>query len=172
VTYKAKALKQFYRVLKPGGRISIGEPINRDDAMNLAALTRYLESQPQDDLNAPVRLYQRWRSAQLPSTKEGILSNPVTNFTERDLVKLCRLTGFHQVHMELHIDDRKLSIVSWDVFLNVAPRPNTPTLREVLDTTFSDEERRSFEAKLRQLFESGFFHESDVIAYLTAVKPA
>ena len=172
VADKKKALQQFYRVLKPGGRISVGEPINRDDAMNLAALTRYLDAQPRDEANAPARLYQRWRSAQLPSTKEEILSNPVTNFTERDLLRLCRLVGFHQIHLELHIDDRELSIESWEVFMNVAPRPNTPTLREVLETAFSSEERHPFEIKLRQLFDSGFFRESDVVAYVTAVKPA
>ena len=172
VADKQKALAQFYRVLKPGGRISIGEPINRDDAMNLAALTRYLELQPNDEANAPARLFQRWRAAQLPSTKEEILRNPLTNFTERDLIKLCRLVGFRQIHLELHINEQDLTIESWDVFLDVAPRPNTPTLREVLDNTFSDEERVPFEAKLRQLFEAGFFRECDAVAYVTAVKPA
>jgi ubiquinone/menaquinone biosynthesis C-methylase UbiE len=172
VADKQKALAQFYRVLKPGGRISIGEPINRDDAMNLAALTRYLELQPNDEANMPVRLFHRWRAAQLPSTKEEILGNPLTNFTERDLVKFCRLVGFRQIHLELHIDDQDLTIESWDVFLNVAPRPNTPTLREVMANTFSEEERVPFEAKLRQLFEAGFFRECNAVAYLTAVKPA
>jgi len=171
VADKGKALKQFYRVLKPGGRISIGEPINRDDALSLAALTRYLESQPNDEANAPARLYQRWRSSQLPSTKEEILRHPATSFTERDYFRLCRLVGFHEIHLELHMDDRKLSIESWEVFLNIAPRPDTPTLREVLENTFTADERGSFEARLRQLFEVGFFRESDVVAYLTALRP-
>ena len=171
VADKQKALAQFYRVLKPGGRISIGEPINRDDALNLAALTRYLELQPNDEANVPVRLFQRWRAAQLPSTKEEILRNPLTNFTERDLVRLCRLVGFREIHLEFHINDQDLTIVSWDVFLNVAPLPNTPTLREVFANTFSEEERVLFEARLRQLFEAGFFRECTAVAYLTAVKP-
>ncbi|MDB6022195.1 MAG: ubiE/COQ5 methyltransferase family protein, partial [Pedosphaera sp.] len=71
-------------MLKPGGRISIGEPILKDDAMQIAALTRHLETQPVDEKNVQFRLHQRWKAAQLPSVTEEIFNNPLTNFTERD----------------------------------------------------------------------------------------
>ena len=46
VADKAAAARQFHRVLKPGGRISIGEPIFQDNAMQLTALTQLLLSRP------------------------------------------------------------------------------------------------------------------------------
>lgn len=168
---KAAALRQFYRVLKPGGRISLGEPIYQDDAMQLAALTRYLATQKNDATNAQARLHQRWKAAQLPSTTEEILKNPLTNFTERDLVTLCQYAGFAEVHLELHIDVRQASTKSWDTFINLAPRPHTPSLREILATSFNQEERWQFEVEFRPLVESGQVFERDAIAYLTAVKP-
>jgi len=171
VADKMKALRQFHRVLKPGGRISIGEPINRDAAMQLAAVTNYLTSQPNDAQTAPARLYQRWRAAQFPSTKEEIMSNPLTNFTERDLFNFFRLAGFTEVHLELHIDERKSSIASWETYMNIAPLPNTRTMREILVSDFSPEEQSLLEGKLRPLFESNLFSERDTIAYLTAIKP-
>jgi len=169
---KMKALRQFHRVLKPGGRISIGEPINRDAAIHLAAVTNYLKKQPNDASTAPTRLYQRWRSAQLPSTLEEIRNHPLTNYTERDLVNFFRQVGFSEIHLELHIDERKTSIESWDTYLDIAPLPNTPTLREILSSDFSLEEQSLLEGKLRLLFESDLFLERDTVAYLTAVKPS
>ena len=50
--------------------------------------------------------------------------------------------GFAEVHLELHIDVRKLAPESWEKILDSTPRPNTPTLREILDTRFTPEERR------------------------------
>ena len=38
VTDKAAAFRDFYRVLKPGGRISLAEPILRDNALEVAAI--------------------------------------------------------------------------------------------------------------------------------------
>jgi len=171
VADKTKAFRQFHRVLKPGGRISIGEPINRDAALHLAAVTRYLMNQPNDEKNLPARLYQRWRAAQCPSTKEEIMSNPLTNFTERDLFNFCRLAGFNEIHLELHIDERKSSIGSWETYMNVAPLPNTRTFREILSADFTPKEQRLLEGKIRPLFESNMFLERDTVAYLTAIKP-
>jgi hypothetical protein len=171
IAHKEAAVKQFRRVLKPGGRISIGEPILRDDAMQLAALTRHLETQPVDEKNLQSRFHQRWKAAQLPSVTEEILNNPLTNFTERDLVTLCQYAGFGDIHLELHIDVRKASAMSWDTFIDIAPRPNTPMLREVIASNFNSHERRQFEEAFRPLVETGQVFERDAVAYLNAVKP-
>ncbi|HEY9127689.1 MAG TPA: methyltransferase domain-containing protein [Acidobacteriaceae bacterium] len=171
VTDKVKALRQIYRALKPGGRIAICDPINQDEAIELTALTRWLEKQPVGPITEAARLVQRWRAAQVPSTKEAILSNPTTNFTERDLMKFVGQAGFQDIHMEFHIDTRPLGIRSWETFLNVAPRPNVPSLGEILGAEFTLEERGKLEEALRRLFESNAFFERDAVAYLTAVKP-
>jgi len=155
---------------KPGGRISISEPIYRDDALNLAALAKHLDSQPETPATLDTRLFLRWKAAQLPSTIEEIDKNPLTNFSEHDLVTIFETAGFADVHLEMHIDVRKLAAESWDKILDASPRPNTPTLREVLATRFSAEERRHFESRLRPLAESGQTFYRDTMTYLTAVK--
>jgi len=171
VPNKAAAVRQFHRVLKPAGRISIGEPIFQDDALQLAALTRWLEGRPPDAKHALNRLHQRWRAAQLPSTTKEIRRNPLTNFTERDLVGLCQQAGFGEIHLELHIDVRRAAAMSWEAYLDTAPRPHALTLREIFAAQFGEEEQRQFEEGLRPLVESGALVERDAIAYLTAAKP-
>jgi arsenite methyltransferase len=171
VADKAAAAREFNRVLKPGGRVSIGEPIYRDEALQLASLTKHLEGRPEDAASADVRLFQRWKAAQLPSTAAEIQRNPMTNFSERDLLGLFQTSGFADLHLELHIDVRKAPPVSWETFLDVAPRPNAPTLREILSAGFNEAERGQLEKGLRPLVESGRFTERDTIAYLTAIKP-
>ena len=41
---KLAALREFYRVLKPGGSISLGEPVFRDEAMAACAMRTVLEA--------------------------------------------------------------------------------------------------------------------------------
>ena len=172
VADKASALRQFHRVLKPGGRISMAEPIFQDDAVHLAALTQFLESQPVDDAKtAHMRLLQRTKAAQLPSTRDEILKNSLTNFSERDLLNLCQQAGFEGIHLELHIDVRKREPSSWDAFIDTAQRPNVPTLREIFAGQFSEQETRMFETNLRPLVEAGGIVERDTMAYLVATKP-
>jgi arsenite methyltransferase len=167
---KAAAAREFHRILKPGGRLSIAEPVYRDEALNLAALMQHLQQQPIGPENLDTRLFLRWKAAQLPSTPVEIEKNPLTNFSEHDLVTIFEGAGFTDIHLEFHIDVRNLAAESWETILDASPRPNTPTLREVLTTRFTAEERAYFEAKLRPLAESGATFYRDSMAYLTARK--
>jgi len=171
VADKTAAARQFYRVLRAGGRISIGEPIYQDAAVKHVALTNVLHSRPADAVTSVARLMQRCRAAQLPSTKEEIHSNPLTNYTERDLIILFQQAGFTDIHMELHIDVRKGAAVPWNTFIDIAPRPGVPTLREVFAVHLIESERQQVEQSLRPLVERGLHNERDAVAYLTAVKP-
>jgi arsenite methyltransferase len=171
VADKATVARQFHRVLKPRGRISIAEPIYQDEAVRLAALTDFLLSRPTDISSAAARLIQRWRAAQLPSTIAEIKGNPLTNFSERDLIVLMQKAGFAEIHLELHIDIVKAIPVPWETFIDIAPLPGTPTLRELFSSHFSDIEQRQFEEGLRKQVESGQIMERSTIAYLTARKP-
>jgi arsenite methyltransferase len=171
VADKAAAVRQFHRVLKPGGRVSIGEPVYQDAAVKLAALTRVLQSRPADMVTAQSRLLQRCRAAQLPSTMAEIQGNPLTNFNERDLIVLFQNAGFSEIHLELHIDVRKGPAVPWDTFIDKAPRPGAPTLRELFASHLNATERNQLEKGLRPLVESGQHTEREAIAYLTAAKP-
>jgi SAM-dependent methyltransferase len=79
VTEKKTALGEFFRILKPGGRISIAEPILQDEAFYARALRRRVE-----DLSLPAdrffTLLHRWKSAQFPDTEEACAQSPLVNF--------------------------------------------------------------------------------------------
>jgi len=170
VSDKASAARQFHRVLKPRGRLSIAEPIYRDEAVHLAAFTALLLSQPENATSAPVRLLQRCRAAQLPSTMAEIQSNPVTNFSERDLIVLLQKAGFVEIHLELHIDIRQDAAMPWATFIDTAPRPGALTLREIFASHLSGPEQLLLEESLRPIVESGQHMTRDTIAYLSARK--
>jgi arsenite methyltransferase len=170
VADKAAAAGQFHRVLKPGGRLSIAEPIYRDEAVHLAAFTNLLKSQTENNFPPPIRHLQRCRTAQLPSTMEEIQNSPLTNFTERDLIAIFQKAGFIDIHLELHIDIRREAAMPWDTFIDIAPRPGAPTLREIFATHLTGQEQLELEKGIRPMVETGQLATRDTMAYLTAVR--
>jgi len=91
---KIAAMREFHRILKPGGRLSIAEPVNRDDAFEVSALKRMVDALPAESGNDFFHLLHRWKAAQYPDTEEKISANPFTNYSERDLVRFALDTRF------------------------------------------------------------------------------
>lgn len=171
VADKPAAFREFRRILKRGGRVSLAEPIFQDDAVatftlrNLAAAPR-----PGDPQIALWPLLHRWKAAQFPDTPEKMLASPLTNYTERTLFESLRAAGFGQIHLELHIDLYPSKIRSWQAFLDSSPHPLAPPLTQILAEQFSAQERQSFADSLRPLVESGRAPTIVRTVYLTGVK--
>lgn len=168
---KKAAFAEFHRVLKPGGRISIAEPILQDDAFFAAALRRRIEDHKVAASDRFLPLLHRWKAAQFPDTEEARAKSPIANYSERDLVSMARQAGFAEIHLQLHIDVAPSLITAWDVFLGTSPHPWAPSLQQILAERFTSEERRFFEQTVRPTVESGNNITTERSAYLQATKP-
>jgi arsenite methyltransferase len=167
---KCAALREFHRILKPGGRISIAEPILQEDAFNAIALKRLLDSQ--SGSHDPVlTLIHRWKAAQFPDTPEKLAASPIANYSERDLLEFVQECGFVDIHLELHVDVRRYPGMSWDTFVKSSPHPWAPTLGVILQEQFTPEERLRLERALRPAVEAGPSAATDRVVYLSASKP-
>lgn len=169
---KLAVLREFARVLKPGGRLSIAEPICRDDALDVLALKKAVAALPAGTEDHFSRLLYRWKITQLPDTEEGLAANPTTNYSERDLVRFALDAGFTDIHMEFHIDVGPSPTTSWEVLLKNPPFPWAPSLGELLRDSFTKEEGEAIEKVLRPLLASGKQFFAVRTAFLSATKPA
>jgi len=171
VSDKNAALREFYRILKPGGRISLGEPIFQDDAFAACALRTMVDAQPADAPDRFLPLLHRWKAAQFPDTHAKIEASPIANFSERTLFEMSRACGFGQIHLELHIDLCVSKITSWNILLGTSPHPWAPPLCDILAQRFTPQEQQVFEQFLRPLVESGQATTITRTAFLNAMKP-
>jgi arsenite methyltransferase len=168
VEEKQRAFDEFHRVLKPGGRLSIFEPINRfafpEPDGHLSGF----------DLASVAPLVQRVRDTydRLAGSGESTL----IDFDERDLLDFAERAGFRNVELtyEANIEHgggaRWGSEHSWETFIRIAPNPLAPSLAETIDQALTPEEAERFVAHMRDLFESKQGTARSAVAYLRAQK--
>jgi arsenite methyltransferase len=159
---KAAALAEFYRVLRPGGRVSMFEPINR--LMGLFDPARFLgyDTRPVAPIAAKVKaLYE---SIQPPD------SDPMFDFDDRDLVRFAEDAGFGEVGLELQVSVKPEKPIEWDVLMRISGNPRIPPFGEAMERALSAREAADFTDYLRPLVESGAGQQRRAGAYLTAVK--
>jgi SAM-dependent methyltransferase len=154
---KAAALRAFARVLRPGGRVSLFEPINRFAFPEPPERFCGYPSGALADLAARVK--RTWEDA--PT---------LLDFDERDLLSWAEAAGFAGVRLayEAELGSAPVHAIGWDQALRIAPNPLVPTLGEALETLLSGAERERFTAHFRPLFERGGAHVRHAVAYLTA----
>lgn len=172
VADKPAALREFKRILRPRGRISLAEPILQDDALMASALRQMIESRNTRSPDPFLPLLHRWKAAQYPDTPEKIAQSPIANYSERNLFDFVRACGFTEIRLQLHIEMIPSIIRSWEVFLNFSPHPWAPTLQVVLAEQFSEAERQLFEKTVRPIVESPEAMTTSRMAFLSATKPA
>jgi ubiquinone/menaquinone biosynthesis C-methylase UbiE len=171
VADKPAALREFFRVLKPGGRVSICEPILQDEAFYARALRRRVENQGGAAVDRFLVLLHRWKAAQFPDDEESFARSPIVNYSERDLLNFVRNAGFGDIHLQLEIDVKPSLITSWDVFVGSSPHPWAPPLSRILAEQFTPDDRQFLERIVRPAVESGNNVTTERVVYVSAVKP-
>ncbi len=171
VADKTAALREFHRVLRPNGRISLAEPVMQDDALAARAMKAVIDSKPAAEVSPLMVLLHRWKAAQYPDTEEKIRLSPIANYSERDLIRFAQNAGFTDIHLELHIDLVPSVVHGWETFLNSAPHPLAPPLKDIMAERFTAEERELFERSMRPVVEDPRSVSMDRMVYLTARKP-
>jgi arsenite methyltransferase len=152
---KPRAFREFFRVLKPGGRTALFEPI---DDQRMTEYSEYWRrrfwADPDSAEGAPVndlleRLENHW------DERYRDVNDAMLNFNERDLVMMSVAAGFAGVHVELDLGAGPMPPMNWDTLMKSSGNPLIPTNGEVIREIFSAEEQARFEQHLRPLVERG-----------------
>ncbi|HWG12896.1 MAG TPA: DHA2 family efflux MFS transporter permease subunit [Streptosporangiaceae bacterium] len=158
---KAAALREFHRVLRPGGRAVLVEPITRVQAGRDSFLGYDLR--PVAAVAAKLTAYY---SGLAPAAGESPLG-----FDDQDLLDLAEAAGFGEIHLELRVDVRSSRPpCPWDRFLRMSPNPLLPTVGQVLSEALDEDETAQLTSYLRPLVESGTGRRRQSLAGLAAVK--
>jgi ubiquinone/menaquinone biosynthesis C-methylase UbiE len=146
---KPQAFAEFFRVLRPGGRISLYEPINR-----------LMFPEPPDEFFwgykvGPVTDL----AAKFKAVEEGSDCGSVStlmDFDERDLFAFASGVGFREIYLELHREATSVwHPMAWVSFLASSPNPLAPTNGELIERSLTKAEQRRLEKHLRPVVESG-----------------
>lgn len=163
---KAAAFAEFFRVLRPGGRISLFEPINRF-AMRLRPDDLFgMGNSPVNDLIAKVR--DVYRSTTAETTR------PMMDFDERDLLDWAVTAGFEAVELDYRaqVDVPADPIGDWETLKRVAPNPLVPTYGEAIAAALTDDERERLDTYMTALAAAGTpTRRTMATAFLRARRP-
>jgi arsenite methyltransferase len=164
---KPSAFASLYRVLRPGGRVSLFEPIN--------GLT-FPEPDGRFygyDLSSVGELVARVRAS--ITAADRAVRSAMMDFDDRDLAKLAEAAGFDRVHVECHIDIARGAddpTISVEALLDRAPNPNAPTLREAVNTALTAPEQLEFMSALGKALKDRRAIRRSAVAYLSGTKSA
>jgi ubiquinone/menaquinone biosynthesis C-methylase UbiE len=162
VAERERAFAEFHRVLKPGGRLSLFEPLNSFEY-------------PGPD--------ERWGAWDVSEVQEladrvkGVFraihdrhGNTMHDFEAPDFVALAERAGFTEIHADATYEvSPSEPFETWETYENSSGNPLVPTLREAADSVLTREESERFRGHLRSQAEAGEGVARAATLYLWAV---
>src|SRR5262249_38627519 len=147
---KSESGREFFRTLRPGGRLSIFEPINRRNA-------RLTELVDFGELKAQVEEWER--------TRYDDPTDPMLNFDEDDLEQAFNDAGFIDITIDLRATE---SVIPPQRTLNVVGAPGRLSLLAAWTKEFPSETVEQLKGAVQA---AGAIRRTWPSVYLTAVKP-
>lgn len=162
VAERGRAFAEFRRVLKPGGRLSLFEPLNSFEY-------------PGPD--------ERWGAWDVSEVQEladrvkGVFraihdrqGNTMHDFEAPDFVALAERAGFTEIQADAAYEvSPSEAFETWEAYENSSGNPLVPTLREAADSVLTAEESERFRGHLRRQAEAGEGVARAATLYLWAV---
>jgi arsenite methyltransferase len=162
VDRKREAFAEFFRVLRPGGRLSLFEPINR-------------RTYPE-----PSSVFWGWDVSTVTELRDKVAAEfgrgpaqerrAMMDFDENDLVRLAEEVGFADVELLLHVAISRPPQRDWDRLLQSSPNPLAPTLAEAVAASLNDREAGTFLTALRASVQARAGRRRSAVAYVHARK--
>ena len=159
---KERAFAEFFRVLRPGGRISLFEPIN---TFGLTKRRREFLGLDDPEVASMAEKVDAVYSAAQPE------DDPMLDFDERDLMRQAESAGFFPVRVDARLVVEPQEPRSWEGFLASSGNPKIPTFAEAMERALTDDERARYGDYLRPRVEGGLGRWRMGSAFLWATKP-
>jgi arsenite methyltransferase len=151
VQNKHKALSEMYRVLQPGGRVAIFEPIRRFDTFNNPSFAHTFCGY---DITPVQEMAQKVQAVFSDLEPWGV--DPMTNFDERDLFSLAEQVGFRVINVSVSLQSfASREALNWEQFLSTQYDPRLPTIQEAMQQALTVSEYDLFSSYLCPLVETG-----------------
>ena len=164
VVDKAKCFKQYYRILRKDGSLSIYEPDNSFYAKLIEGKKMYfgLDFEPLGKLGDKVLEYFRY--------PPDFVNDPMLNYDSRVLYNLVQRAGFRGLSVDNYSSIRsEIKLPPWDIFIKIAMNPTFPTLADVMND-LTPEESKQIEACLKPQVENTKVSQPFAEIYLHGVK--